>query len=381
MHLSKVLSFFTFPLFSVCALACSSQGMSKEEEHDHEETSHHSHDGTFEMDLSEIKKFGIEFDSVKGAPFSEVIKVSGEIEPAASDLSVLTARKSGVFTPSPGITPGATVKKGSVIGYISSEGIQGGNEAAAAKANLEAAKKEYERLKPLFKEGLVTASVFNDAERAYQEAKALSSPGLSENKISVISPSSGVISSLSVSSGQFVETGTNIATISKNSGLTLRADLPARFSSKLGNIVSANFRPENSDSTFSLSALDGRKISGSFNVNNTTGYIPVYFSFNGNPSALSGNFAEVYLLGTVLPDIISIPQEALIEIQGNYYAYVVHHGHAFEKRLVRTGSTDGKRIEVIEGILPGELIVSKGASVIRMAETSAIAPPSHSHNH
>ena len=40
-----------------------------------------------------------------------------------------------------------------------------------------------------------------------------------------------------------------------------------------------------------------------------------------------------------------------------------------------------ERVEIKEGLKPGEEVVAKGASIIRMAEVSAVAPPSHTHNH
>ena len=79
--------------------------------------------------------------------------------------------------------------------------------------------------------------------------------------------------------------------------------------------------------------------------------------------------------------MISVPRDALVEIQGNKYVYVAEDEDEYEKRLVKTGVSDGRRIEILQGLEEGDKVVSKGASIIRMAEVSAIAPPSHSHNH
>ena len=368
-------------LFSTCD-SHSETGDHHDHDHDHDhESAEHSHEGAFDMDISQIEKFGILFDTIYPGQFADVIKVSGLIETSSADMVTVSARKAGIFTIAPHISVGASLNSGAPIGSISPEGVHGGDAAAAVKTNLEAAKKEYERLVPLFKEGLVTAATFYEAERVYNEAKALAVSAVSPGVISVPAPISGTICSLPVSSGQYVETGTPIAVISKNSLLTLRADLPSRFLSKLPEITTANFRPENSDTVFSLANLDGKRISNSATSSSTNGYIPVYFSFNGNPMTLPGGFAEVFLIGSPRSNVLAVPRDALMEMQGNCYIYVVKDGHAFEKRLVKTGSTDGQTIEITEGLNPGEEIVIKGAAVVRMAETSAIAPPSHSHNH
>ena len=113
----------------------------------------------------------------------------------------------------------------------------------------------------------------------------------------------------------------------------------------------------------------------------SNGYIPVYFSFTGSPVSYPGGYAEVYLICGERKGVISVPRDALVEIQGNKYIYVAEDDHDYEKKIVKTGASDGERIEILEGLNEGDKIVSKGASIIRMAEVSSIAPPSHTHNH
>ena len=246
-------------------------------------------------------------------------------------------------------------------------------------ANMEAAKAEYERLKPLFEEGLVTASTFREAERSYKESQAL--VGKSSGASSLLAASTeGNIQKLFVTSGEFVEVGDPIAVISKNTHLTLRADLPAREATHFAEFESANFKSEGSKEVVKLSELNGKRLTG--NVSGVVnGYIPVYFTFTGNPLLYPGGYAEVYLLCGERNGVITVPMEALIEIQGNKYVYVAEDEHGYEKRLVKTGAGDGERIEVLEGLEEGDKIVSKGASIVRMVEVSAIAPPAHNHNH
>lgn len=353
-------------------------------EHGHDEAAEiresHEHPGAFVMDDARIKKFGIEFDTLSPSHMSSVIKIGGKIDAAVSDIATITARKSGIFTLAPGVTDGASVNKGATIGTISSQGLQGGDQNAAAAANLEAARREFERLTPLYKDKLVTASAYNEAKRAYEEAKALSSPSMKGGIISESAPFSGRITSIMVSSGQYVEMGTPLATVAKNSMLTLRGEVPSRFASSVPKIKTANFRTENSDEIFSLDSLQGHKISSDININEN-GFIPIAFSFINNGALVPGSFVEIFLIENSGKESISVPKSALLELQGNKYVYIVEDGHAYEKRLVKTGNSDGERFEITDGLREGEIIVSKGASIVRMAETSAIAPPSHNHNH
>ena len=394
---------FIYILLSV-VVSFSSCG-EKHEEGGEEE--HHSHSGHIMLSEESIRNFGLEHEKVGTGNFHDVIKTSGVIESSGSSVYTVTARKSGIFHLAGGIAPGSEIKSGEKIGEISAEGMEGGDINAAARSNLKAARTEYERLKPLYEEGLVTASAYREAERAYMEAQALagSNSGVASG---VVSPGSGIMTQLYVKSGEYVGAGSPVAEIVKNTRQVLKVDLPGRYSKHLGHITTANFHPEGGDEILRLADMEGEKISGGEAAGSDKGYIPVYFSFKGTGSTIPGGYAEVYLICGERPGVISVPREALLEIQGENYVYVVkehgekehgeedseesleentghaeeehgEHGEEYEKRLVKTGATDGERVEILSGLDEGEIIVSKGATVVRMAEISAIAPPAHHH--
>lgn len=367
-------------IFLLGMALCGFSGCGKHAEAHQEEEEGHNHEGATVIEPDKARQFGIETEALLPGSFSEVVKVSGQIEPASTDRVAVTARCSGIFTLSAEITAGMDVSAGTVIGTISSNGVQGGDANAAAKATADAAKKELERLTPLYKDGLVTASTYNEAERAYKEAAAIAGT-VSPGSAAETTPAAGVITDIFVTSGQYVEVGTPVATVAKNARLTLRADVPEKYMAFIPSVVSANFRPDYSESIISLDDLNGRIITTQGSANARNGYIPVYFTFSGNGNTIPGAFAEIYLKGVARDGVASVPREALIEMQGNKYVYVCEDGHAYEKRLVKTGASDGSRVEIKDGVKENEQVVVKGAAVVRMAETSAIAPPAHTHNH
>lgn len=370
---SKIINF----LMILSLLSCSHGN--KIEDEDHSEH-HHDHSG-LEIHSHEAENLGIITEKAGKSSFREVIKTGGVLDSSTSDNFSVTAKKSGIISLLPEITEGKSIEKGAVIASISVRGVQGGDVTAAANANLEAAKKEYERMKPLFEERLVTAADFREAERAYNEALALASGNSSNGSSVASSPIDGQLTSLLVKTGDYVNVGDPIAIVSKNSQLTLRADLPVRLSSSLGSIETANFMVPSMDSAVSIQNLDGRMISKSSSTVSSNGYIPVYFSFSGNSITYPPGFVEVFLLGREKSGVISVPRSAILEMQGAKYIYVVDNGEDYEKRMVKTGGTDGVRVEILEGLAEGEEYVAKGATSVRMMEVSSVAPPSHSHNH
>ena len=373
----KKFSYFVLILLFLLSTAC---GNNHSSHSDHAEDDHHDEIGV-EIEPEQANKYGILIESVRPSEFKEVIKVGGEISPSSEDVYTITARKNGIVRFSEGITVGSQVTSGEKIAVISSEGLQGGDLSEAAQSNLASRKSEYERLKRLYDEKLVTLSSLKEAEMAYNEAKALATNTPKGGAVAVTVPASGSITSLLLSSGSYVETGDPIAVLSKNSRISLRADLPVRYSRRLPEIVSANFIPAGMDSVVTLENIDGKKISGNNTSGTDNGFIPVYFSFLGNSITYPPGYAEVYLLGKDRGEVIAIPRTALMELQGNYYVYVVHDGEIYEKRLVVPGADNGENVEILSGLQPGEKYVAKGASIVRMVEMSAVSPEPHTHNH
>lgn len=83
----------------------------------------------------------------------------------------------------------------------------------------------------------------------------------------------------------------------------------------------------------------------------------------------SGMFAKISLLINTSEDKPVVGRDALLKYENNYYAYLIENGHAV-KRQVKVGIIDEDRVEVVEGLKPGDLIISKGLEFIR--EGSAV---------
>ena len=79
-------------------------------------------------------------------------------------------------------------------------------------------------------------------------------------------------------------------------------------------------------------------------------------------------------------ETLAIPESALIEEGGLFVAFVQVSGETFQRRELKLGIRDGKLVQVLEGLEPGERVVTKGAYAIRLAAASN-AIPEHGHTH
>lgn len=347
------------------------------EGHDHEGEEHE--EGVITLEPERAEKLGVDVEVINPGMFKEVLKVSGQVIPSPSDRGVVTAKSSGILTFAPGITEGSKVSVGSRIASVSAKGIAGGDPNEAAKTALQAAKRELDRVTPLAEEGIVSKKDYNAALQTYEQAKAAYSGSASGSVATATA--NGIITAMLVKQGEYVEAGTPIAEISGAGKLTLRADVPEKKYPFVSSLTSANFRINSSDNVFSLDALGGKRVAEGSISAAASGYIPVYFNFSNNGQVIPGSYAEVYLLGSEREGVVSVPVASLYEQQGQKFIFIRLDEDCYEKRPVTLGGNNGERVEILSGLNPGETVVTKGVTFVRLSENAGAVPEGHSHSH
>lgn len=68
---------------------------------------------------------------------------------------------------------------------------------------------------------------------------------------------------------------------------------------------------------------------------------------------------------------ISVPREAVLEMDGKEFVYVVEAGNRHVKRPVKTATASSDQVRILEGLTPGERVVTKGAVLIKGQEAKA----------
>lgn len=406
--------------------------------HDHAESTAHGQShapGIIEFSAVQAETAGLRTETVKAGPFSQVVKVSGEILPAQGDEITVVATTSGIVAFSNGLTsrsaaipasqasgsisqpsaqasehsgqaihpsgqaihpsaqasrpvrtalvPGARITSGSTVAWISSRNMAEGDQALKAKATLDAAAREYERASALVESGAISRKEFEQAQLDYVNARAAyqAYEGRSaEAGVAVKASLTGYVKEVYVNEGDYVNAGQPLLTITRNRLLQLRADVPQKYYAALRNVSDANFRPSYSDETYSIKALGGRLVSAGRSAAGTF-YIPAIFEFSNTGDFVPGSYSDIYLIGSREDGIISVPESALLEEQGVYSVFVKVCESEYRKQEVRTGRTDGLRREILSGLNEGDEVVTAGTGQVRLASMSGVVPEGHSHNH
>jgi len=345
------------------------------------ETDEHNADDEIVLDEHKAAHFGVKTVVIQPGEFYETITVDGRLDVAPASKASAVARSTGILTLAKGIKPGATVRAGQVLGSVSGRSMAGGDTNEAARAAMNAAKRELDRLAPLHADGIVSTRDYNAALQAYETARAAVGANSSVSGSVVTAPISGVVTDILAVEGQAVDSGTSIVEISSGDSLVLVANLPQRYAVSASTLSGATFRGASSTDVFDIAELDGMRIGANSVPVAVDGFIPVYFSLTNNGQLTAGTFCEVFLHTTKRDDVISLPISALSEQQGEKFCYVQLDEECYEKRPVKLGKNSGSRVEVLAGLKAGDNVVTEGVTFVRLAETSGVVPEGHSHNH
>lgn len=194
-------------------------------------------------------------------------------------------------------------------------------------------------------------------------------------------PFNGVVAEIKVYQGQRVNAGDPLAMIEDKSRLILQATVPVTRLEDFPPITDALFKLGNSDRTYRISELGGSVISLAPLPADEPGFAVLRFQFkNPQPMLIPGTKVAVHLLGDPGASSVMIPAVAVNEDQGQPLVYVHTEGETVEKRYPRLGATDGQNVRVLSGVEPGERVVTKGATAIRLASLST-TEMGHGHAH
>lgn len=321
-------------------------------------------------------------------PFGQVIKTTAQIQSAQGDEALVTAKTSGVISlPGLGLTEGINVSNGQTLLTIKGSGLAENNSAirySEAQNNFEKASADYERAKLLAEDKIVSEKQLLEVKTQYENARSVYEnlkQNFSAAGQTVFSPMSGFVKQIFVRNGQYVEAGQPLTVISQNKSLLLRAELQQKYARDLLSIATANIRTTEDDKTYTLEELNGKVLSVGKTTTTDNFLIPVTIQVNNVGSFIPGGFVELYLKTISNSQALTVPVSAVLEEQGNFFVYVQVTPELFEKREIKTGTTDGIRTDVINGLVDDERIVLKGAVLIRLSQATGALDAHSGHVH
>ena len=353
------------------------------DEHDHDADEHAGHSAEITFTEAQAKAAGLRLVTVEPGEFAEVVEVTGRLLPAQGDEATVSATMAGIVSQATkNLADGAAVRQGQQLFVINASAMADGNPAAAARAELEAARKALARAEQLAAEKLLPQRELDEARSRFRTAEAAArSLGNETRTRAVAAPFTGYVKEVMVRPGDYVQPGQPLATVTQSQRLQLSADLPERHFALLPQIKDATFRLsyEPEGTAHCVSEMGGSLVSKG-KASSATGFsVPVTFELPNRGRLVSGSFAQVYLQGAARKGVITVPNEALTEAQGLFFVYVQIHPERYQRQEVTIGATDGRRTEIRSGLTAGQHVVAQGATQVRLAANATVIPEGHSH--
>lgn len=251
---------------------------------------------------------------------------------------------------------GTTVRKGQIIGHI--DATENQQKLDAARLSISKLTSDYERSKVLLAGNATNANAVKDAKYEL-DAKKLEAAQLQTqiDRANILASIDGVVTEKQKTAGEYITTGTVLATITNVKTLKAQVSVPE---SQILQIKKGQ------RSTITARAYSGVDFTGTVDYISPKGddnhnyTVQLLVANSGSLQLKAGLYVDVqFALAETNQSLLMINKNALVDGVKNPFVFVFKNGVVEKKKLV-IGSEQGDYIEVKSGLSTGELVVTSG---------------------
>jgi membrane fusion protein (multidrug efflux system) len=262
-------------------------------------------------------------------------------------------------------------------------------EANVAKAQLDQARRERDRILPLFEKQAVSQRQRDEAVSGFEVAEAnlaaaearARSAELDLSYTEVRAPIGGLTSREARSEGSLVTAGSDSSLLTRivqtdpiYAEFTVPEDEAVLMRTRLAGGAELN-------ATLLVEGAHQRTFGGKLTfidnaVETTSGTVRARVVVPNPEGALvPGQFVRVSVEGLALDGVVTVPRRAIMSSAQGTFAWVVGDKNVTEMRPVRIARTVGDVSVIAEGLEGGERVISEGVLKVRPGATVAVVEP------
>lgn len=277
----------------------------------------------------------------------------------AEDEATVVAKQSGVIEQIL-VEEGDRVQAGAVLARLEAKRLR--FQLAQTQAALDNAKANFQRNASVYQRKLIAREVYDKSQHDLESAQAaydLTKLALEEAEIKA--PIAGTVTARMIKVGNNIEQDSPAFRITRLDRLHAYIYVPERDIHKLAPGQSA---------TLAVDAWPGRTFAGEILrinpvVDAASGTVKVTVAMaTGQPALRPGMFGRIEILYDRHPQALLVPKDAVLTEDAAESVFVVSGGKALRRR-VKLGYSDADSYEVLDGLKPGEQVVTAGQSSLK----------------
>ncbi len=301
-------------------------------------------------------RLGVRAVIAEAVPFSNKLFTTGSI--IANEEVRLRPETSGRITKLT-LDEGGSIRKGDILVKLNDSELR----AQLLRANLqqELAEIREGRQRSLLANSAIAQEDYDVALNQLQTIKAeIELIEAQIEKTEIRAPFDGQIGLKNVSTGSYITPSDIVATLQDLRTIKIDFSIPERYAAFVSAGDRITFTRQGSDSVYTgtVMAIEPR-------IDATTRTLQLRATApNPRRDIIPGAFVEIQFELRAIPDAILLPSEAVIPELGGHSVFVSEGGIA-KRRPIITGIRTENRVQVVEGINPGDTVLTTGILQLR----------------
>jgi membrane fusion protein (multidrug efflux system) len=298
----------------------------------------------------------VEATVISPVSISESIQVTGTLLPY--EATEIRPEISGRMT-FMNIKEGAFVNKGELLAKLFDADLQA--QLKKLKVQLQIAQKTEERQRELLKISGISQQDYDLSLLSVNNLNAdIELTRVNISRTEIRAPYAGRLGLKKVSPGAYVTPANVLTTISQVNQLRLEFSIPEKYSSEINTGMGIRFNIEGAPGIYNASVSAKESM-----VEESTRNLLVRALVKGGDRYLTpGSFAKVQIILGKNDQALMIPSQAIIPVARGKQV-VLYKGGEVLFRNILTGIRDSSKVQVLDGIEPGDTLITTGLLFLR----------------
>lgn len=299
----------------------------------------------------------VEVFEVRPEVLESEIETTGELR--ANEQVDLRSEASGRIV-SLHFDEGQRVKAGELLVKVDDADLQA--ELRRMRAQKSLAQRREERSRALLEESTISQAIYDEAKSQLQVLGAQEDQLEARiRKTEVRAPFDGVVGLRAISEGSYVTPAQSIASLQNLDPIKVDFAVPEKYTGEIGPGDRLEFTVTGSTEVFvgKVYAVEPR-------IDPQTRTVQVRARApNTSKRLLPGAFVRVRLVTDTESGALSVPAIALVPSAEGTHVFVVDADQQAEKRIVRTARRTEDRVQITDGLAPGERVIVSGVQQVK----------------